>query len=142
MAAPFINQARRISTTTTATTDNDDSDNTREELEGAVLVHCFAGQSRSAALVIAHLMCEENMSLEEAYVTVKLARNSIQPNSGFLAQLKELEKSRNSNDNGGGRKGVEEEEEEEENSSVSSSFSTMSNGSSVVDASSLVLLEE
>ena len=129
MAAPFINQARRSTT---------DDNNTG----GAVLVHCFAGQSRSAALIIAHLMCEENMSLEEAYVTVKMARNSIKPNSGFLGQLKELEKSRNSS---GRRRGVKEDDEEEDSSvssSLSSSFTTSSSGSSVVGASSLVLLEE
>jgi protein-tyrosine phosphatase len=131
MAAPFINQARRTTT----------DDNTTG---GAVLVHCFAGQSRSAALIIAHLMCEENMSLEEAYVTVKMARNSIKPNSGFLGQLKELEKGRNSS---GRWRGVKEDAEEEKDSSLSSSLSssfttTTSSGSSVVDAFSSVLVEE
>jgi protein-tyrosine phosphatase len=31
------------------------------------LVHCFAGVSRSASIVIAYLMQEHNMSLKDAY---------------------------------------------------------------------------
>lgn len=54
---------------------------------GAVLVHCFAGQSRSAALVMGYLMCKEGMTLENALKMVSLARQDAQPNQGFMHQL-------------------------------------------------------
>ena len=48
---------------------------------GAVLVHCYAGQSRSAALVIAHLI-SQGMGFLDAWATTRRARPCIQPNSG------------------------------------------------------------
>lgn len=55
---------------------------------GAVLVHCYAGQSRSAALVIAHLVAARpGLGLMEAWALVRAARPCAQPNSGFLRQL-------------------------------------------------------
>ena len=36
-----------------------------------ILVHCWAGRSRSASCIIAYLMSEEGMSYEEAYAFVK-----------------------------------------------------------------------
>eukprot|EP00667_Euglena_gracilis_P002668 EG_transcript_2669 len=58
---------------------------------GVVLVHCHAGVSRSSAVVIAHLMLTERLSLKEAFARVKRARRIIEPNSGFLNQLRHLE---------------------------------------------------
>ncbi|XP_059357231.1 dual specificity protein phosphatase 19-like [Carassius carassius] len=55
---------------------------------GVVLVHCNAGVSRSASVVIGFLMSQENMSFDEAFSAVKTARPSIQPNPGFMKQLK------------------------------------------------------
>ncbi|XP_051575524.1 dual specificity protein phosphatase 19b [Myxocyprinus asiaticus] len=55
---------------------------------GVALVHCNAGVSRSASVVIGFLMSQEKMSFEEAFSTVKNARPSIQPNPGFMRQLK------------------------------------------------------
>ncbi|CAM4513577.1 unnamed protein product [Leuciscus chuanchicus] len=56
--------------------------------DGVVLVHCNAGVSRSASVVIGFLMSQEKMSFDEAFSAVKTARPSIQPNPGFMNQLK------------------------------------------------------
>lgn len=58
-----------------------------------VLVHCYAGQSRSAALVIAYLMASRGMSLMEAWAATRAARPCAQPNAGFLRQLARYGKS-------------------------------------------------
>uniref|UniRef100_A0A9J7YLC7 protein-serine/threonine phosphatase n=1 Tax=Cyprinus carpio carpio TaxID=630221 RepID=A0A9J7YLC7_CYPCA len=55
---------------------------------GVVLVHCNAGVSRSASVVIGFLMSQEKMSFDEAFSAVKTARPYIQPNPGFMSQLK------------------------------------------------------
>lgn len=59
---------------------------------GRVLVHCNAGVSRSASIVIAYLMSHQDMDFETAYKHVKNQRECIQPNAGFLKQLKEFRK--------------------------------------------------
>ena len=51
-----------------------------------VLVHCHAGISRSASIIIGFLMYK-NMSFTEAYDYVKSKRNIIDPNMGFTIQL-------------------------------------------------------
>jgi protein-tyrosine phosphatase len=56
-----------------------------------VLVNCFAGVSRSSTIVIAYLMYRYNLLLEEAFQFVKSKRIIIQPNPGFISQLKYLE---------------------------------------------------
>lgn len=61
-----------------------------------VFVHCAAGVSRSASLVIAYLMQEENMTLREAFDYVKKRRSCISPNEGFQRQLREFEEELNS----------------------------------------------
>lgn len=58
-----------------------------------VLVHCYAGMSRSAAAVLAALIINEEMRLEDAWREVKLARPIASPNSGFLTELRILERS-------------------------------------------------
>lgn len=57
-----------------------------------VLVHCNAGVSRAAMVVIAYLMCYENKSYIDAYNLVKSKRPAIQPNAGFVRQLKLLQR--------------------------------------------------
>jgi predicted protein tyrosine phosphatase len=59
--------------------------------EGAVLVHCMAGISRSATIVIAYLMKEKQMGFQEAYAYTKRKRSIVFPNSGFRRQLREFE---------------------------------------------------
>eukprot|EP01083_Nonionella_stella_P071637 192562_1 len=56
-----------------------------------VYVHCYAGKSRSATIVIAYLMKNKGMSYEEAYCFTKERREVIQPNRGFTEQLKKYE---------------------------------------------------
>lgn len=54
---------------------------------GSVFVHCNAGISRSASIVIAYLMYSFKWSLDAALVAVKESRPSARPNPGFLKQL-------------------------------------------------------
>lgn len=54
---------------------------------GTVLVHCFAGVSRSATIVIAFLMVEYGMTLNEAMQHTRKCRYFINPNDGFRRQL-------------------------------------------------------
>lgn len=56
--------------------------------KGVVLVHCYFGVSRSATVIIAHIMKKYNKSYHEAFQLVKAKRNIIFPNQGFVAQLK------------------------------------------------------
>lgn len=55
---------------------------------GVALVHCNAGVSRSASIVIGYLMLREGLSFDDALRQVKLARPSVCPNPGFYQQLK------------------------------------------------------
>lgn len=52
-----------------------------------VLVHCFAGISRSASIVIAYIMKKYRWSYSKAYVFVKTKRPIVDPNFGFVVQL-------------------------------------------------------
>ncbi|CAD8161251.1 unnamed protein product [Paramecium octaurelia] len=56
-----------------------------------VLVHCYAGISRSATIVIAYLMKSYKMTLDEAYKYVQQHRPIINPNPGFMKQLQQYE---------------------------------------------------
>ncbi|CAG9575365.1 unnamed protein product [Danaus chrysippus] len=55
---------------------------------GKVLVHCYFGVSRSAAVVIGYIMEKYGLCYEDAFVLVKSKRRFIGPNNGFVAQLK------------------------------------------------------
>uniref|UniRef100_A0A3P9QDK2 Dual specificity protein phosphatase 14-like n=1 Tax=Poecilia reticulata TaxID=8081 RepID=A0A3P9QDK2_POERE len=59
---------------------------------GSTLVHCTAGRSRSAALVMAYLMRSEGLSLRQAHELVLERRPFIRPNAGFWRQLMEYER--------------------------------------------------
>ncbi|CAD8163175.1 unnamed protein product [Paramecium octaurelia] len=54
---------------------------------GGVLVHCMAGVSRSAAIVIAYLIEKKKMTYYQAFTFVKSKRPQINPNKGFANQL-------------------------------------------------------
>eukprot|EP00744_Colponema_vietnamica_P013889 GILI01019471.1.p1 GENE.GILI01019471.1~~GILI01019471.1.p1 ORF type:complete len:345 (+),score=69.85 GILI01019471.1:69-1037(+) len=54
---------------------------------GSVLVHCVAGQSRSASVIAAHIMSSQGVSASEALALIKRAHTSAAPNSGFMEQL-------------------------------------------------------
>lgn len=51
--------------------------------KGGVLVHCFAGVSRSATIVIAYLMQDRGMSFHQAFQFASQRRPVIFPNMGF-----------------------------------------------------------
>lgn len=55
--------------------------------DGVVLVHCNAGVSRAAAVVIGFLMNSERLSFARAFSLVKNARPVACPNPGFMEQL-------------------------------------------------------
>ena len=66
--------------------------------EDKVFVHCIAGASRSATIVIAYLMWTEKMAFEKALEFTQSKRSIVYPNCGFKEQLKMFEKLLNDND--------------------------------------------
>ena len=58
---------------------------------GKVLVHCVAGKSRSASIVIAYMMKTLKMSFYSTFRLVKEKRPGIGPNHGFISQLKKFD---------------------------------------------------
>ena len=61
---------------------------------GRVLLHCASGSSRSGAILTAYLMWDQNLSTNEALTKAKSARPIIEPNPGFIEQLKAFETSK------------------------------------------------
>jgi len=53
-----------------------------------VLVHCHAGISRSASVVLLYLMICRKMPLDIALARLRLVRPFVQPNPGFMAHLR------------------------------------------------------
>jgi Dual specificity phosphatase, catalytic domain len=69
-----------------------------ENIDGAknvVLVHCAKGVSRSATIVLMFLMRSCGFSLSEAMDFIKKNRDIIEPNEGFMSELREFERSHN-----------------------------------------------
>ena len=57
-----------------------------------ILVHCAAGASRSATVVIAYIMWIKKMPFKEALEFVQKKRFIVYPNPGFIHQLQIFEK--------------------------------------------------
>ncbi|CAD8107458.1 unnamed protein product [Paramecium sonneborni] len=55
----------------------------------SILVHCFAGKSRSTTFIIAYLIKNHKMTVIEALDLVKSKRPIAQPNAGFMKQLQQ-----------------------------------------------------
>ena len=55
--------------------------------KGTILVHCAAGVSRSASVVIAYIMYTHKLKFLDAFKKVKEKRPCIRPNPGFISQL-------------------------------------------------------
>lgn len=58
--------------------------------KGKVLVHCFAGVSRSPTLILAFLIRKRRYKFIDAFNLVKSKRRCIDPNSGFIQQLQHI----------------------------------------------------
>lgn len=58
---------------------------------GRVLVHCFAGISRSATICIAYLMLTEDFSMHQALEYTRSRRPCVSPNFNFMGQLLSFE---------------------------------------------------
>ena len=54
---------------------------------GRVLVHCFAGISRSATICISYPMLTQGMSMHQAFEFTKTRRPCVSPNFNFMGQL-------------------------------------------------------
>jgi len=63
-----------------------------------VLVHCQAGVSRSATIVISYIMKSQQWPIEKALKFVKARRGIIEPNYGFINQLKQYQTNLNIKD--------------------------------------------
>ena len=63
-----------------------------------IFIHCMCGVSRSSTIVIAYLMWKTHCNYYDAYFFVKNRRPFIDPNDGFVKQLKMFEELLKSND--------------------------------------------
>jgi hypothetical protein len=61
-----------------------------EQARGKVFIFCTVGRSRSATILTAYLMKTRKLTAEQALETIREVRD-VQPNPGFLRQLKQYE---------------------------------------------------
>lgn len=59
---------------------------------GACLVHCFAGVSRSASIVLSYLLLSRRLPILEGLTLLRQARPQVSPNHGFMSQLLSVER--------------------------------------------------
>ena len=59
---------------------------------GRVLVHCYAGISRSSTMIIGYLMGKHGMSFDAALAHVRRAWPRASPNTGFANQLEQIQR--------------------------------------------------
>ena len=52
-----------------------------------VLVHCRAGVSRSASVVLAYMVRFGGFTLHDAFIYLRAARSVVTPNLGFMDKL-------------------------------------------------------
>ncbi|EFJ31072.1 hypothetical protein SELMODRAFT_27558, partial [Selaginella moellendorffii] len=57
-----------------------------------VLVHCGAGASRSVTLCAYYLMRVQHWGVDETIKFLKEQRKEVDPNPGFIKQLREVER--------------------------------------------------
>lgn len=63
----------------------------QQRKKGNVLIHCAAGISRSATLLIAYMMNKYQTTLENCISYILKKRPCIMPNSGFITQLRKFQ---------------------------------------------------
>jgi protein-tyrosine phosphatase len=56
--------------------------------KGNILIHCLAGVSRSPTIVAAYLMYKRKWRYKQALALIKQTRPFVNPNPGFIEQLK------------------------------------------------------
>ena len=59
--------------------------------QNRVLVHCAMGRSRSATMVIMYLMIKFQIPWDQAFDILKIRREIVDPNEGFIQKLKDFE---------------------------------------------------
>ena len=64
--------------------------------EGRILIHCHAGISRSATIVLLHLMVNTGLSLDAASSVLRSVRPVVEPNFTFWCMLANLDRRRTS----------------------------------------------
>lgn len=62
-------------------------DSAMQEPGAKVLIHCYAGISRSAAITIAYMMYNSDLTYEQSYRELKQKRRIVAPNINFVSQL-------------------------------------------------------
>jgi protein-tyrosine phosphatase len=70
---------------------SDTKNASKKTRKNKILVFCRGGISRSSTVIISYLMKAFCMTVEEALSFLKKRRALVQPNNGFLQQLKEYE---------------------------------------------------